>query len=52
MVNMNQDGTLKLKARIDRHGRKDCDYALLKNDCCIYVPTGICILLSIAIVDL
>ncbi len=47
-VKANDDGTLKMKARIAPHGNKDKDRDLLKTDSVQCPPTGISILISIA----
>ena len=47
-VRANDNGSLKLKARIAPHGNKDRDKAFLKTDSAQCPPTGIGILLSIS----
>lgn len=45
---LNDDETLKLKARIAPYGNVDSEKQNLKTDCCICPPTGIRMLLSIS----
>lgn len=47
-VKPNDDGSLKMKARIAPHGNKDKDRSDLKTDSATCPPTGIRVLLSIA----
>ena len=47
-VQANDDGSLKMKARIAPHGNKDKDRDLLKTDSAQCPPTGIRILVSVA----
>ena len=49
-VKANDDGKLKMKARIAPHGNKDKDRDLLKTDSAQCLPTGIRILISIAMI--
>ena len=44
----NDDGSLKLKARIALHGNEDSQKAEMKTDCCICSPTGIRIVVMVA----
>ena len=47
-VKQNDDGSLKLKARIAPHGNEDDMKNLLVSDCTICLPTGLRIVESIA----
>lgn len=47
-VKVNDDGTLRLKARIEPHGNEDLFKDLMRNDCSMCAPTGVLLLLSLA----
>lgn len=47
-VKLNDDSTLKLKARIASHGNEDSDKDLMRTDCCICSPIGIRFIFSSA----
>ena len=47
-VKLNDDASLKIRARIAPHGDKDTDQYQLKTDFSVCPPTGIWILLSLA----
>lgn len=47
-IKLNDDSSLKLKARIAPHGNEDCENDIMKSDCCMCSPIGIRILISIA----
>lgn len=45
---LNDDLSLKLKARIAPHGNEDNDKDVMKTDCCMCFPLGIRVVLSIS----
>lgn len=48
-VKMNDDATLKLKARIAPHGNEDSDKDQMRTDCCMCSPLGIRVVISVSV---
>ena len=47
-IKLNDDQSLKLKARIAPHGNEDSDKDVMKTDCCMCSPLGIRIVVSVS----
>lgn len=50
-LKISDDGIFNMKARTAPHGNEDSYKDSMKNDCCLYAPTGIRVLLSIATIN-
>lgn len=47
-IKVEDDDSLRLKARIAPHGNEDSEKSIFSSDCCIFSPTGIRIIILVA----